>query len=213
MNDFENITDFSAKDSTEYESNIALFEEAEARTSETLENYRDTLFNNSEIPTRLPRKTRNSARFLDEDFLTGRKMNSDTNATEELLQEKLMFGSTEADLDDEILAGGVSREVAEIFQQHGITGKAVKQTFKKLGSYYGESPDIEKLATEDISDEEISEDEYAEDELEDTSAETASEEDEEVQESLEEKFYRTNKAFRKLLAERNLKKKYFQRAF
>lgn len=189
------IDDFSCKDSTEYDTSTNLFRDAGEEASKELEAFEDTLYYKEKIPTRLHSKTHNSSRFLDTDYLSKRKMNSDTNALAELTEE-LMYGSTEDDLDNELIDGGVATEIAEILAKHGITGKAVSSTFKKLNNYYGVDPDVKNITAET----EAAETEAAETEA----AETEAPIDE--ARKLNAKFLETRKALKREIAIRNLKK-------
>lgn len=178
---YRNVSDFSAKDSREYNRSMRLFEQASLEASNELETFQDALYNHSEIPTRLRQKSRNASNFLDEDYISKRKMNANTNAVRELT-EKLMFGSTEEDLDLEITDGGVAKEIANVLVKHGITGKAAKQTLEKLVDFYGVNPDMEQF--------------------------TKTEEEELETEDLNEALQRTARTFKQRKAIKNLKNKY-----
>lgn len=213
----KDITDFSAKDSKAFDESTRLFEEAGLESSKELRCFRDNVYNNSKFSTKINSKTYNNKHFLDEDYQASRKMNENTSAIQELTEE-LMYGSTEEDLDMEITDGGVAEEVAEVLAKHGITGDAVKDTFKKLETFYGKEPSTAELASgaEDVeSDDEdetaeeepVAEDEEFEDDVDET--ETSNEDsEEEMEESLEEKYNRANNLLRKVEATRNLKKRF-----
>lgn len=213
----KDITDFSAKDSKAFDESTRLFEEAGLESSKELRCFRDNVYNNSKFSTKINSKTYNNKHFLDEDYQASRKMNENTSAIQELTEE-LMYGSTEEDLDMEITEGGVAEEVAEVFARHGITGDAVKDTFKKLETFYGKEPNTSELAVgaEDVeSDDEdetaeeepVAEDEEFEDDVDET--ETSNDDsEEEMEESLEEKYNRANSLLRKVEATRNLKKRF-----
>lgn len=215
----KDITDFSAKDSKAFDESTRLFEEAGLESSKELRCFRDNVYNNSKFSTKINSKTYNNKHFLDEDYQASRKMNENTSAIQELTEE-LMYGSTEEDLDMEITDGGVAEEVAEVFAKHGITGDAVKATFKKLETFYGKEPNTAELATgaedeegaDDTADDEVADDEPMadEEEFEDDVDESASDDegDEEIEESLEEKYNRANDLLRKVEATRNLKKRF-----
>lgn len=201
MGRLDNITDFSARDSKTFDESTRLFEEAGVESSKELRCFADNIYNRSGIVTKIKPKTRNAKNFLDEDFQAHRKMNENTSAIQELT-EALMYGSTEEDLEMEITEGGVADEVAEVFARHGITGNAVKDTFKKLETYYGKEPNMANMA--DFANEE--------DEAEDDSDMGPSEEDltdeAEDEESLEEKYSKVNDLLRKVEATKNLKKRF-----
>lgn len=202
MGRLDNITDFSARDSKAFDESTRLFEEAGVESSKELRCFADNIYNRSGIVTKIKPKTRNAKNFLDEDFQAHRKMNENTSAIQELT-EALMYGSTEEDLEMEITEGGVADEVAEVFARHGITGNAVKDTFKKLETYYGKEPNMANMA--DFANNE-------EDEVEDDSDMGPSEEDltdeAEDEESLEEKYSKANDLLRKVEATKNLKKRF-----
>lgn len=181
MNSRNNISDFSSKNSKAYEDNMRLFAEAGDKSSNLFEDLSGRPFYKSPIPTRLREKTHNSPNFLDEDYQSKRKMRADTSALEEFtgirskghksaLNEMLMYGSTEDDLDEEITEGGVATEIAEILEKHGITGEMVHKTFNKLEKFYGSNPDVRELVNG--GDEEEDEETSDEDENEDSSAMT-----------------------------------------
>lgn len=146
---FENITDFSAKDSKEYNDSINLFDDAGRATSDELDDFQDTLYYKEEVAPEIKQKTHNAANFLDEDYLSKKKMNANTSAIQELTEE-LMFGSTEEDLDTEITEGGLAQDIANTLQAHGITGSAVDDTFKKVKTYFGKDPDIAQFADDTV---------------------------------------------------------------
>ena len=222
---FGNVSDFSAKDSKEYNDSVKLFEAAGNATSEVLEEFKDTLYYQEAIPTHLKAKTHNSSHFLDEDYLSKKKMNANTSALKELTEE-LMFGSTEEDLDAEIIDGGVAKEIADVLAQHGITGKAVKDTFDKIQNFFGEDPDTSELAggfedaTDDDEDSEI-EDEDTSDEIDpdevvaDMEADSDSDE-EPVEESrkanLNKQFLEARRMLKRNVAIKNLKKSFKENA-
>lgn len=146
---FENITDFSAKDSKEYNDSINLFDDAGRATSDELDDFQDTLYYKEEVAPEIKQKTHNAANFLDEDYLSKKKMNANTSAIQELTED-LMFGSTEDDLDNEITEGGLAQDIANTLQAHGITGSAVDDTFKKVKTYFGKDPDIAQFADDTV---------------------------------------------------------------
>lgn len=215
----KDITDFSARDSKAFDESTRLFEEAGLESSSELRCFRDNVYNNSKFSTRINPKTHNSKNFLDEDYQASRKMNENTSAIQELTEE-LMYGSTEEDLDMEITDGGVAEEVAEVFAKHGITGDAVKDTFKKLETFYGKEPNTAELSTgaedeefdeeDETTDEEepAVEDEEFEDDVDETETSDEDSSEEEIEESLEEKYNRANDLLRKVEATRNLKKRF-----
>lgn len=165
---FENITDFSAKDSKEYNDSINLFDDAGRATSDELDDFQDTLYYKEEVAPEIKQKTHNAVNFLDEDYLSKKKMNANTSAIQELTEE-LMFGSTEEDLDSEITDGGLAQDIANTLQAHGITGSAVDDTFKKIKTYFGKDPDISQFADDTVfEDEEDSADFEDTDDTEDT---------------------------------------------
>ena len=221
---FGNVSDFSAKDSKEYNDSVKLFEAAGNATSEVLEEFKDTLYYQEAIPTHLKAKTHNSSHFLDEDYLSKKKMNANTSALKELTEE-LMFGSTEEDLDAEIVDGGVATEIANVLAQHGITGKAVKDTFDKVQNFFGKDPDTSELAGgfEDAADDEDSEieDEDTSDEIDPDEVvadmEDDSDSDEEpVEESrksnLNKQFLEARRMLKRNVAIKNLKKSFKENA-
>lgn len=225
MGRLDNITDFSAKDSKAFNESTKLFEEAGLESSRELRCFADNIYNRSGIVTQINPKTHNSKNFLDEDYQASRKMNENTSAIQELT-ENLMYGSTEEDLDMEITDGGVAEEVAEVFARHGITGDAVKDTFKKLETFYGKEPNTAVLAGEiddedsddedddaaDSEDEDLGPDaDEFEDNVDDSSDDEEDEDsDEEIEESLEEKYNRASTLLRKTEATRNLKKRFME---
>lgn len=221
---FGNVSDFSAKDSKEYNDSVKLFEAAGNATSEVLEEFKDTLYYQEAIPTHLKAKTHNSSHFLDEDYLSKKKMNANTSALKELTEE-LMFGSTEEDLDAEVVDGGVATEIAGVLAQHGITGKAVKDTFDKVQNFFGKDPDTSELAGgfEDATDDEDSEieDEDTSDEIDPDEVvadmEDDSDSDEEpVEESrksnLNKQFLEARRMLKRNIAIKNLKKSFKENA-
>ena len=204
------ITDFSAKDSKEYDSSTNLFEDAGRETSSLLEGFKDTFYYKDPIPTKLNKKTHNSEHYLDEDFLSKKKMNANTSAIKELIKEQLMYGSTEEDLENELTDGGVAEEIAQVFANHGITGKAVKDSFKKLETYYGADFDVNEFSN-GASDEDDFEDASG---AESESAEETVDSDVESDDSdgsIEEKFNNINKMFRRNLIEKRIKKRMIAR--
>lgn len=204
------ITDFSAKDSKEYNSSTNLFEDAGRETSSLLEGFKDTFYYKDPIPTKLNKKTHNSEHYLDEDFLSKKKMNANTSAIKELIKEQLMYGSTEEDLENELTDGGVAEEIAQVFANHGITGKAVKDSFKKLETYYGADFDVNEFSN-GASDEDDFEDASG---AESESAEETVDSDVESDDSdgsIEEKFNNINKMFRRNLIEKRIKKRMIAR--
>lgn len=204
------ITDFSAKDSKEYNSSTNLFEDAGRETSSLLEGFKDTFYYKDPIPTKLNKKTHNSEHYLDEDFLSKKKMNANTSAIKELIKEQLMYGSTEEDLENELTDGGVAEEIAQVFANHGITGKAVKDSFKKLETYYGADFDVNEFSN-GASDEDDFEDAS---EAESESAEETVDSDVESDDSdgsIEEKFNNINKMFRRNLIEKRIKRRMIAR--
>lgn len=203
----KDITDFSAKDSKEYNTSMMLFAESGDTADRELTNFQETLYCQEDIPTRLNKKTHNSKHFLDEDYLIGKKMNADTSAIKELTEE-LKYGSTEEDLDAEITDGGVATEIAEVLATHGITGKAVKDTFDKVEAFFGKDPDTTELAggesdemQDDFEDEEVPE------EATENEEPVEDEEPEPVEESLQEKLDIASKMFKKTIAEKSLRSK------
>lgn len=202
------ITDFSAKDSKEYNSSTNLFEDAGSETSSLLEGFKDTFYYKDPIPTKLNKKTHNSEHYLDEDFLSKKKMNANTSAIKELIKEQLMYGSTEEDLENELTDGGVAEEIAQVFANHGITGKAVKDSFKKLETYYGADFDVNEFSNgasdEDFEDESGAESEGAEETV-DSDVESDSDG------SIEEKYNNINKMFRRNLIEKRIKRRMIAR--
>lgn len=200
------ITDFSSKDSKEYNTSMMLFAESGDVADKELSSFQETLYCQESIPTQLRRKSHNSKHFLDEDYLIGKKMNADTSAIKELTEE-LKYGSTEEDLDAEITDGGVAAEIAGVLANHGITGKAVKDTFTKVENFFGKDPDTSELAggsTEDV--EADTEDDFDETSEEETEEPVEDEEPEPVEESLEEKLALTSKMLKRKVAEKALRK-------
>lgn len=184
------VADFSAKDSEEYNASINLFKDAADEADSDIYEFEDYRYYKDDIPTEFAEKTHNSDNFLDEDYLSKKKMHHDTSAIKELTEE-LAYGSTEDDLDNEITDGGVAEEIANVLKAHNITKSAVKKTLNKVDQFFGTSPDLmdenndEVSENEEASDETDSTDETSEDETtEETSDSTESEEP--VEECIEE---------------------------
>lgn len=163
------ITDFSARDSKQFNESVALYEKALGDTDRNLLNFREARRFSDEIPVHFGRKTRNSRHFLDEDRIASHKMNTKTNAIQEFvkehqtaLNETLRFGATKEDLENEV-KGDFGREVLEVLQKHNITGKAIWEALDVLKDLIGDSPDIDAALGEWVSktveDEEVNEDE------------------------------------------------------
>lgn len=217
---FENITDFSAKDSKEYNDSINLFDDAGRATSDELDDFQDTLYYKEEVAPEIKQKTHNAVNFLDEDYLSKKKMNANTSAIQELTEE-LMFGSTEEDLDNEITDGGLAQDIANTLQAHGITGSAVEDTFKKVKTYFGKDPDIAQFADDTVfEDEEDSADfedtddtEEATEEVAETEVATVEDEpsddiqdiDESTEANLDEMFQEAEGLLKRKIVEKRLK--------
>lgn len=217
---FENITDFSAKDSKEYNDSINLFDDAGRATSDELDDFQDTLYYKEEVAPEIKQKTHNAVNFLDEDYLSKKKMNANTSAIQELTEE-LMFGSTEEDLDSEITDGGLAQDIANTLQAHGITGSAVDDTFKKVKTYFGKDPDISQFADdtvfedeEDSADFEDTDDTDATEEVAETEVATVEDEssddaiqdiDESTEVNLDEMFQEAEGLLKRKIVEKRLK--------
>lgn len=182
------ITDFSMKDSSEYNKSVSMYADALDEVDSDLLSFEESFKYRDPIPTKLREKTHNSPDFLDEDRIAKRKMNADTNAVQELsekyknLKEELMFGSNQDDLEAELIQGGLGLDVLKAFKKHGVTGKAIWDSLKSLKSFLGADPSVMDAINElkdkanvvsDESDEDV-EDETSTDESEE---ETADEED------------------------------------
>lgn len=215
------ITDFSAKDSKEYNESTSLYENALDEADNDLMSFKETRFCKGDIPTKLAKKTHNSPDFLDEEKIKQRKMNADTNATAELvganINEALMFGATEEDLENELIDGGLGKDVLEVFKNHNITGKAIWDSLTKLKTYIGADPNIDEALNSVGSAEDSNEDESADTEevADESSEDETSEEtsDENVEESTE--AFPTNleemvKSIRHKIAEKNLRNRYLK---
>lgn len=219
------ITDFSTKDSSEYNNSIALYKDALKQVDSDLLNFKEASVYRDKIPTRLRKKTHNSPDFLDENKAR-RKMNADTSAIAELtdkysnrLSETLMFGSNKEDLENELIKGGLGKDILKVFKKHNITGKAIWDSLTSLKSYIGADPDIltslqslqslQSDSSEDVEDENYDEDEDEEEDSSDESEDLEEEEDLEASNSdtdiLSERF----RNIQKRLAERNLRKLLF----
>lgn len=140
------ITDFSTKDSSEYNSSVALYEDALNQVDSDLLNFKEASLYRDEIPTRLRRKTHNSPDFLDESKAR-KKMNADTSAIAELtnsvrINEELMFGAGQDALETELIKGGLGLDILKAFKKHNVTGKAIWDSLKSLKSYVGANTDI-----------------------------------------------------------------------
>lgn len=222
----QDITDFSSKDSREYEASVDLYNDALDEVDSDLLNFEDASACRDRIPTRLRRKTHNSVDFLDEDKISRRKMNADTSAIQELAEkyegrfnEGLMFGATQKDLENEVTQGGLGLDLLKVFKKHNITGEAIWDSIKILKNLIGADPDILeaietlKAKTNDKS-EEVTDDENTEieDDVEDDSVdESDTNDDENIEEALDEdstnlKLSEQLKSLKRALAERNLRK-------
>lgn len=218
----QDITDFSSKDSREYEASVDLYNDALDEVDSDLLNFEDASACRDRIPTRLRRKTHNSVDFLDEDKISRRKMNADTSAIQELAEkyegrfnEGLMFGATQKDLENEVTQGGLGLELLKVFKKHNITGEAIWDSIKILKNLIGADPDvleaIETLKTKTNDEfEEVTDDESPE--IEDDSVdESDTNDDENIEEALDEdstnlKLSEQLKSLKRALAERNLRK-------
>lgn len=218
----QDITDFSSKDSREYEASVDLYNDALDEVDSDLLNFEDASACRDRIPTRLRRKTHNSVDFLDEDKISRRKMNADTSAIQELAEkyegrfnEGLMFGATQKDLENEVTQGGLGLELLKVFKKHNITGEAIWDSIKILKNFIGADPDIleaiETLRTKTNDEfEEVTDDESPE--IEDDSVdESDTNDDENIEEALDEdstnlKLSEQLKSLKRALAERNLRK-------
>lgn len=140
------ITDFSTKDSSEYNNSVALYEDALSQVDSDLLNFKEASIYRDEIPTRLRKKTHNSPDFLDESK-SRKKMNADTSAIAELtnttrMNEELMFGAGQDALEAELIKGGLGLDILKAFKKHNVTGKAIWDSLKSLKSYVGANTDI-----------------------------------------------------------------------
>lgn len=214
------ITDFSTKDSSEYNNSIALYKDALKQVDSDLLNFKEASVYRDKIPTRLRKKTHNSPDFLDENKAR-RKMNADTSAIAELtdkysnrLSETLMFGSNKEDLENELIKGGLGKDILKVFKKHNITGKAIWDSLASLKSYIGADPDIltSLQSLQSDSSEDVEDENYDEDEEEDSSDESEELEEEEDLEASNSDTDILSERFRniqKRLAERNLRKLLF----
>lgn len=171
------ITDFSTKDSSEYKNSVAMYADALDEVDSDLLNFEESFKYRDPIPTKLRKKTHNSADFLDEDRIARRKMNADTNAVQELsekynnLKEELMFGSNQNDLEVELIQGSLGLDILKVFKKHNITGSAIWESFKLLKSYIGATPDVLEAINELKDKVNVVSDESDEDDSKDTDVE------------------------------------------
>ena len=217
------ITDFSPRKSGEVNKNKSLYESALADADKQIYSFRESR-KMKDLGNVSFKKTHNPSDFLDPKAMAKRnaaRFNENTNATSELarLQETLMYGATEEDLEKEV-QGSFGRELCELLINHGITGEAVEDALKCFEEIIGKEPNVQELldnwqggdddddgyvdddddgySDEDYSDEDEGGDEdYSEEE--DEGGEEESDEGEEVQESV--KYESMIRSLRKKIAE------------
>lgn len=225
------ITDFSPRKSGEVNKNKSLYESALADADKQIYSFRESR-KMKDLGNVSFKKTHNPSDFLDPKAMAKRnaaRFNENTNATSELarLQETLMYGATEEDLEKEV-QGSFGRELCELLINHGITGEAVSDALKCFEDIIGKEPNVQELLDnwqggdddddgyvdddgEDYSDEDYSEDDDSgddedySDESEDEGGEEESDEGEEVQESV--KYESMIRSLRKKIAENKIKNK------
>lgn len=226
------ITDFSPRKSGEVSKNKSLYESALAAADKEIYSFRESR-KMKDLGSVSFKKTSNPSDFLDPTAMAKRnakRFKENTNATAELarIQETLMYGATEEDLENEV-QGSFGRELCELLINHGITGEAVADALKCFEDIVGKEPNVQELLDnwqggsdegdddgyldddgEDYSDEDYSDEDYSDEGDESSEEEETSEDEggdesegEEVQESV--KYESVIKALRKKIAENKIK--------
>lgn len=168
------ITDFSPRKAGEVNKNKSLYESALADADKEIYSFRESR-RMKDLGNVSFKKTHNPSDFLDPKAMAKRnasRFNENTNATSELahIQETLMYGATEEDLENEV-QGSFGRELCELLINHGITGEAVADALKCFEDIIGKEPNVQELLDNWQGGDEDSDDGYLDDDGEDYSDE------------------------------------------